>query len=57
MIDEKKLSEDIKSRHYISDGLREIFETIIDEQPQANKCDKCPADYCVVPFGQECPLK
>ena len=41
MIDEKKLIEDIRSRNYINKALAEIFETIIDEQPQANEWIPC----------------
>ena len=33
VIDADKLIEDIHKRSYISKGLSEIFETIIDEQP------------------------
>lgn len=37
MIDEKKLIEDLRKRKYISDGLYEIFATVVDEQPQINQ--------------------
>lgn len=35
LIDADVLIKDISKRPYIDNGLREIFETIIDEQPTA----------------------
>lgn len=40
LIDTDKLIEDIHKRSYISKGLSEIFETVIDEQPTAFDVDK-----------------
>ena len=40
LIDEDVLIKDISKRPYIDNGLREIFETIIDEQPTAFDTEK-----------------
>lgn len=40
LIDADVLIKDISKRPYIDNGLREIFETIIDEQPTAFDTEK-----------------
>lgn len=50
LIDADKLIEDIHKRSYISKGLSEIFETIIDEQPLAFSMGAKPIDNFVNPF-------
>ncbi len=50
LIDADKLIEDIHKRSYISKGLSEIFETIIDEQPLAFSMGTKPIDNFVDPF-------
>lgn len=40
LIDADILIKDISKRPYIDNGLREIFETIIDEQPTAFDTEK-----------------
>ena len=40
LIDADILIKDISKRPYIDNGLREIFETIIDEQPTAFDMEK-----------------